>query len=116
DGNRQYEWPVSTGGGGYETPSGTFRPFRMESDHFSKEWDNAPMPYSIFFTQDGDAIDGTYGRRSRAPPGLDGCVWVSRKNAATLWDLVKRERMANTTVVLTGRTPNAREPATVRSR
>ena len=116
DGNRQYEWPVSTGGGGFETPSGTFRPFRMEIDHFSKEWDNAPMPYSIFFTQNGDAIHGTYEQRSLGRAVSHGCVRLSRKNAATLWDLVKREKMANTTVVLTGRTPNAREPATVRSR
>ncbi len=116
DGNRQYEWPVSTGGGGFETPSGTFRPFRMEIDHFSKEWDNAPMPYSIFFTQNGDAIHGTYEQRSLGRAVSHGCVRLSRKNAATLWDLVNREKMANTTVVLTGRTPNAREPATVRSR
>ena len=38
-------------GGGNETPSGTFKPFHMEIDHYSKEWDNAPMPYSIFFTR-----------------------------------------------------------------
>jgi hypothetical protein len=95
---------------------GTFRPFRMEIDHFSKEWDNAPMPYSIFFTQNGDAIHGTYEQRSLGRAVSHGCVRLSRKNAATLWDLVKREKMANTTVVLTGRTPNAREPATVRSR
>jgi L,D-transpeptidase catalytic domain len=42
NGQRLYEWPVSTGGSGYDTPSGTFKPFRMEIDHFSKEWDDAP--------------------------------------------------------------------------
>ena len=49
-------------GGGNETPSGTFKQSHMEIDHYSKEWDNAPMPYSIFFTQSGDAIHGTYDR------------------------------------------------------
>src|ERR1017187_10781648 len=49
DGNQLYDWPVSTGGRGYDTPSGTFKPFRMDIDHYSEEWDNAPMPYSIFF-------------------------------------------------------------------
>ena len=44
-----------------------------------------------------------------------GCVRLSRKNAATLWDLVKRENMANTTVLLTGTTPDARPPAVARS-
>jgi L,D-transpeptidase catalytic domain len=59
NGEQLYNWPVSTGGQGYETPSGTFKPFRMEIDHYSEEWDNAPMPYSIFFTQEGHAIHGT---------------------------------------------------------
>ena len=35
------------------------KPFRMEIDHYSDEYDNAPMPYSIFFTQTGNAIHGT---------------------------------------------------------
>jgi len=116
DGNRLYDWPVSTGGGGYETPSGTFKPFRMEIDHLSKEWDNAPMPYSIFFTKTGDAIHSTYEQRSLGRAVSHGCVRLSRKNAATLWDLVKREKMANTTVVLTGRTPDAHPPAAAGSR
>ena len=37
DGETEYDWPVSTGARGYETPSGKFRPFRMEKDQFSKE-------------------------------------------------------------------------------
>ena len=40
DGAQRYTWPVSTGRPGYDTPNGTFRPFRMEADHFSKEWDD----------------------------------------------------------------------------
>ena len=59
DGNQLYDWPVSTGGGGYDTPIGSFKPFRMEIDHRSEEWDDAPMPYSIFFTKIGHAIHGT---------------------------------------------------------
>src|ERR1043165_7827905 len=58
NGEQLYDWPVSTGAGGYETPSGNFKPFRMEIDHYSDEYDNAPMPYSIFFTQNGNAIHG----------------------------------------------------------
>ena len=45
DGKQLYDWPVSTGGGGYDTPIGSFKPFRMEIDHRSEEWDDAPMPY-----------------------------------------------------------------------
>ena len=46
DGQELYSWPVSTGRGGYDTPSGSYTPFRMEADHYSKEWDDAPMPHS----------------------------------------------------------------------
>ena len=59
NGAQLYDWPVTTGGSGYDTPSGTFKPFRMEIDHYSDEYDNAPMPYSIFFTQTGNAIHGS---------------------------------------------------------
>jgi lipoprotein-anchoring transpeptidase ErfK/SrfK len=41
DGNRLYTWPVSTGVRAYDTPAGAFTPFRMEKDHFSKEWDES---------------------------------------------------------------------------
>src|SRR5215472_3986250 len=56
DGVAKYHWPVSTGIPSRETPDGTFRAFRMEEDHYSKEFDDAPMPHSIFFTKIGHAI------------------------------------------------------------
>src|SRR4051812_36809815 len=59
DGVERYHWPVSTGIPSYETPNGSYRTFRMEEDHFSKEFDDAPMPHSIFFTKIGHAIHGT---------------------------------------------------------
>jgi lipoprotein-anchoring transpeptidase ErfK/SrfK len=116
DGKQLYDWPVSTGGGGYDTPSGSFKPFRMEIDHRSDEWDDAPMPYSIFFTKIGHAIHGTNEQRNLGRPVSHGCVRLSVKNAATLWELVKRQKMANTTVVLNGTIPNAGPPAVARSR
>jgi hypothetical protein len=101
DGERLWVWPVSTGVPRYDTPSGRFTAFRMEKDHFSKEWDNAPMPYSIFFTTKGHAIHGT-NHRSIGDPASHGCVRLSPENAAQLFDLVKEQGVANTTVVLTG--------------
>ena len=59
DGLNRWKWPVSTGARGYDSPNGTYTPFRMENDYFSKEWDDAPMPNSIFFTQRGHAIHGS---------------------------------------------------------
>ena len=107
NGEQLYDWPVTTGGSGYDTPSGTFKPFRMEIDHYSDEYDNAPMPYSIFFTQTGNAIHGTYEQRNLGRAVSHGCVRLSVKNAATLWNLVKQEKMANTKVVLSGAIPDA---------
>ena len=116
DGKQLYDWPVSTGGGGYDTPSGNFKPFRMEIDHRSDEWDDAPMPYSIFFTKIGHAIHGTNEQRNLGRPVSHGCVRLSVKNAATLWELVKWQKMANTTVMLNGTIPGGASPAVARSR
>ena len=116
NGEQLYDWPVSTGGKGYDTPSGTFKPFRMEIDHYSDEYDSAPMPYSIFFTNTGVAVHGTYEVRHLGHPVSHGCVRLSVKNAATLWKLVKQEKMANTSVVLSGAIPNNGRPTVARSR
>jgi hypothetical protein len=105
DGEDRYTWPVSTGRPGYDTPSGEFQPFRMERDHFSREWDDAPMPNSVFFTKIGHAIHGTFDAKNLGRPASHGCVRLSRENAATLFALVKDEGVFNTRVKLTGDTP-----------
>ncbi|MFA6267505.1 MAG: L,D-transpeptidase [Pseudolabrys sp.] len=106
DGDTLYTWPVSTGVARYDTPSGEFKPFRMEKDHFSREWDDAPMPYSIFFTMKGHAIHGTNHKIDGAAHS-HGCVRLSVAHAAALWALVRKNKMANTHVVLTGTVPDA---------
>src|SRR6201998_3087042 len=102
DGVERYQWPVSTGNPSHETPNGTFRTFRMEADHFSKEFDDAPMPHSIFFTKVGHAIHGTESEGKLGIPVSHGCVRLSRANATTLYALVQRDGVLNTTVTLTG--------------
>jgi hypothetical protein len=102
DGDVEYVWPVSTGAAGYTTPSGSFRPFRMEKDHFSKEWDDAPMPHSIFFTGQGHAIHGSYHVKSLGRRASHGCVRLAPANAAKLFALVQKSGMANTRVVVRG--------------
>src|SRR5581483_10788893 len=74
DGVQRYHWPVSTGIPSRETPNGTFRAFRMEESHFSKEFDDAPMPHSIFFTKIGHAIHGTDSESRLGTPASHGCV------------------------------------------
>ncbi len=102
DGVERYQWPVSTGLPSYETPNGSFRTFRMEEDHFSKEFDDAPMPHSIFFTKIGHAIHGTDSVNRLGTPASHGCVRLSRANASTLYALVEQQGVLNTTVTLTG--------------
>lgn len=116
DGVERYQWPVSTGIPSYETPNGKFQTFRMEADHFSKEFDDAPMPHSIFFTKIGHAIHGTLSEGSLGVPASHGCVRISRANASTLFSLVKKEGVLNTTVTLTGssRVALARNPRSKR--
>ena len=102
DGVARYHWPVSTGIPSRETPNGTFRAFRMEEDHFSKEFDDAPMPHSIFFTKIGHAIHGTDWESRLGTPASHGCVRLSKANASTLYALVQEQGVLNTTVTLTG--------------
>jgi len=102
DGTERYRWPVSTGIPSYETPNGSFRTFRMEADHFSKEFDDAPMPHSIFFTKIGHAIHGTDYENRLGTPASHGCVRLSKAHAATLYALVQAQGVLNTTVTLTG--------------
>jgi L,D-transpeptidase catalytic domain len=102
DGVERYHWPVSSGIPSHETPNGSFRAFRMEEDHYSKEFDDAPMPHSIFFTKIGHAIHGTMSENRLGTPASHGCVRISRANASTLYALVQSEGVLNTTVTLTG--------------
>jgi L,D-transpeptidase catalytic domain len=102
DGEKTYVWPVSTGVQGYTTPSGSYTPFRMERDHFSKEWDDAPMPYSIFFTPEGHAIHGSPYTKRLGTRASHGCVRLAPANAAKLYALVQQTGMKNTRIVLRG--------------
>jgi hypothetical protein len=108
DGDPRYVWPVATGIARYDTPNGQFKPFRMEKEHYSREWDDAPMPYSIFFTQKGHAIHGT-NHKINGAPASHGCVRLSTRHAAQLWALVKEQKMANTRVELVGEIPTKSE-------
>ena len=88
DGATRWQWPVSTGARGYDTPNGSYTPFRMEKVYSSKEWDDAPMPNSIFFTQRGHAIHGSFDKRL-GKPASHGCVRLNPGNAAKLYSLVE---------------------------
>ena len=89
DGTMQYRWPVSTARWGYNTPNGTYRPQRLERQWYSRKYDWSPMPYSIFFAG-GYAIHGSNEISRLGRPASHGCIRLHPKNAAVLFDLVKR--------------------------
>jgi len=105
DGATRYIWPVSTGRAGYDTPNGTFKVNRMDADHLSQEWDNAPMPHTMFFDMHGHAIHGFFDVKHLGSPVSHGCVRLAPANAATLFALVQGQGMSQTTVVVSGQAP-----------
>jgi L,D-transpeptidase catalytic domain len=107
DGATRWQWKVSTGRSGHDTPNGTFRALSMDADHYSKTYDNAPMPHAIFFTSLGHAIHGSYAVRRLGSPASHGCVRVEPANATQLFALVGQQGMKNTTVVITGNAADA---------
>ena len=116
DGTPRYTWPVSTGRAGYDTPGGSFKINRMDADHFSQEWDNAPMPHTMFFDLHGHAIHGFFDVKHLGLAVSHGCVRLSPDHATTLFDLVKAQGMANTSVTVTGHTPGGDTGPVARAR
>jgi hypothetical protein len=116
DGTPRYIWPVSTGRPGYDTPNGTFRPNRMDATHLSQEWDNAPMPHTIFFDMRGHAIHGFFNTSNIGNPASHGCVRLAPENAAALYGLVEAEGLKETTVIISGRAPARMNPEVARRR
>jgi predicted CopG family antitoxin len=74
----------------------------MEAEHFSKEWDDAPMPNSIFFTGEGHAIHGSFHVNSLGRKASHGCVRLAPENAAILFGLVQEAGLGNSRVTIKG--------------
>lgn len=107
DGVTKYRWDVSSGAYGYETPPGRYQPTRMYRKYNSRQYDMAPMPYSIFFHQ-GYAIHGTSFVDRLGRVASHGCVRLATENAETLFALVKQAGPDNTVIrVETNRTTTA---------
>ncbi len=94
-----YTWDVSTGRPGHATPTGNFRPIRMEEIWYSSKYENAPMPWSIFF-HGGYAIHGTTDLRHLGHVASHGCVRLDPANAKVLYDLVNEVGMKNVKISL----------------
>jgi lipoprotein-anchoring transpeptidase ErfK/SrfK len=97
DGEHLYTWPVSTGLGG--TPSGTFRAQVLSRNHRSRIFNNAPMPYAIFYSGHY-AIHGTTAIAQLGSRASKGCVRLHPSNAAVLFALVQKRGLASTRIVV----------------
>jgi lipoprotein-anchoring transpeptidase ErfK/SrfK len=99
DGEHVYTWRVSTGRAGWVTPPGVFHPQFMAARWFSRIFNNAPMPHSIFYSGPF-AIHGTTDIARLGRPASHGCIRLSPADAAVLFELVGKEGTRNTTIVV----------------
>ncbi len=104
NGLRIHTWKVSTGRRGYTTPPGSFKPYRMHKMWRSRKYDNAPMPYSVFY-HGGFAIHGTKAVSRLGRPASHGCVRLSTPNAKTFYQLVRKHKRRFTRIQLAGSYP-----------
>ena len=92
-------WKVSTARDGYYTPRGSWRPFLLKKMHYSRKYDNSPMPNSIFFLG-GYAIHATYYVNQLGRPASHGCIRLHPQNAAKLYSLVLKHGMKSTRITI----------------
>ena len=71
--------------------------------HHSKKYDNAPMPYSVFF-HGGFAVHGTGAVWRLGSPASHGCVRLRTSNARKFYDIVKKHGKKNVTIKVIGKT------------
>lgn len=99
DGEFVADWPISSGRSGYKTPTGTYKPKVLKRMHYSRKYDNSPMPYSVFF-HGGYAIHGTGYLKQLGRPASHGCVRLHPRNAAIFFNLVRDYGMRNTRITI----------------
>lgn len=94
-----YTWKVSTGRKGFETPPGKFRPDYIDELHHSTKYENAPMPFSVFFN-DGIAVHGTTELKRLGSPASHGCVRLDPQNAEVFFRAVADIGMERTAIIV----------------
>lgn len=99
DNRKLYVWPISSARAGKETPIGTFHPEYLSANHRSSLYNDAPMPWSIFF-RGHYAIHGTTEVFLLGQPASAGCIRLHPDHAKTLFDLVRARDFEQTFVVI----------------
>jgi lipoprotein-anchoring transpeptidase ErfK/SrfK len=114
DGVPAHNFVVSTGLAG-GPPNGTFKPQRLERTWHSRLFNMAPMPYSIFF-HGNYAIHGTTAVKRLGSRASHGCVRLHPRDAAILFNLVQKQGMGKTRIVIAPSSARAALPATTRTK
>ena len=99
DGKLTHTWAVSSGAEGYATPAGNYTPYWLDKDHRSQKYDDAPMPYAVFF-HGGYAVHGTNALGRLGRPASHGCVRLSPSNARHFFELVQQHGMSASKIVV----------------
>lgn len=99
DGVMKYRWKVSTARKGYVTPPGSYSAQWLSRDHHSKKYDNAPMPFAVFF-HGGYAVHATNEVKRLGQPASHGCVRLQKENAATFFSMASEAGLHNTHIVI----------------
>jgi len=94
-----YTFKVSTARRGYITPVGEYHALWLSARHRSRKYDNAPMPWAVFFNG-GYAIHGTTDIHHLGRPASHGCVRLLPDNAKAFFSLVKNVGMENTLIAV----------------
>ncbi len=96
----RHRWKVSTGRKGYITPTGSYRAKWVSRNHRSRKYDNAPMPFAVFF-KGGYAVHATYDLKRLGRPASHGCVRLHPDNAAQFFSMATQSGLSNTRIVIT---------------
>ncbi len=95
----KYRWKVSTARPGYVTPTGSYSAKWASRNHRSRKYDNAPMPYAIFFNG-GYAVHATFDLKRLGRPASHGCVRLHPDNAAQFFAMATANGLGNTRIVI----------------
>ncbi|MEM7290711.1 MAG: L,D-transpeptidase [Pseudomonadota bacterium] len=94
NGKLKHVWPVSTARRGKVTPTGSWKAKWLSKNHRSSRYNNAPMPYSIFYSGNF-AIHGTNQVSRLGRPASAGCIRLHPSNAKVLFNMTQRVGLSN---------------------
>lgn len=92
-----HTFPVSSGRGSYRTPTGRWNAYWLSPKHRSRKYNNAPMPWAVFF-HEGYAVHGTTDLRNLGRPASHGCIRLHPDNARTFFKLVQSSGKESTLI------------------